>query len=105
MARILIVEDEAMDRVLLGEALEGAGHELLFAPDGKVALRLWRESKVDLVVTDIVMPELDGLSLLEALKAEDPEVIVIAVSGITARDLNKAARHGAYAILTKSTGL
>ena len=101
MARILIVDDDEMDRALLAEVLQKAGHEPLFAPDGKVALGIWRNSKVDLVVTDIVMPELDGLELLKSLKVEDPKARVIAVSGVSAEKLNKAARSGAFAILTK----
>jgi len=101
MARILIVDDEEMDRVLLAEFLVRAGHEPLFAPNGETALRIWKKGQVDLVVTDIVMPGINGLELLEALKAEDPWVRVIAISGITAKKLNEAARSGALAILTK----
>ena len=101
MAKILIVDDEEMDRVLMAEVLQDAGHEPLFASDGNTALRIWKDSPVDLVVTDIVMPELDGLELLEAVKLDDPGVPVIAISGISAKSLNKAARIGAAAILTK----
>jgi CheY-like chemotaxis protein len=101
MARILIVDDEEMDRLLLAEVLQEAGHEPLFAPDGLQALQIWRNSSIDLVVTDIVMPELDGLELLRTLLSEDPGAPVIAISGITAKNLNKAAASGAYAILTK----
>ncbi len=101
MARILIVDDEEMDRVVLASMLQDAGHESLFAADGHAALKIWRSTAVDLVVTDIVMPELSGLELLETLKREDPAVRVIAVSGISAKSLNKAARSGALAILTK----
>lgn len=101
MAKILIVDDEEMDRVLLSEVLHQAGHEPLFAPNGQAALRIWRKTPIDLVVTDIVMPDLNGLELLEALKEEDPWVRVIAISGVTAQMLNEASRAGALAILTK----
>ena len=101
MARILIVDDEEMDRVLLSQVLHQAGHEALFAPNGNAALRIWKKSPVDLVVTDIVMPGLDGLELIEALKEEDPWIRVIAISGVTAKKLNEAAQAGALAILTK----
>jgi CheY-like chemotaxis protein len=101
MARILIVDDEEMDRVMLADVLETAGHISLFASDGRSALKIWRESSVDVVVTDMVMPALDGLGLLEAMRAEDPDVKVIAISGITAKNLNKAGLMGAHAILTK----
>jgi CheY-like chemotaxis protein len=101
MARILIVDDEEMDRVLLAGVLADAGHEPLFASDGRSALKIWRESRIDVVVTDMVMPELDGLGLLEAIRGEDPDARVIAISGITARGLNKAGWMGAQAILTK----
>lgn len=101
MAKILIVDDEEMDRILIAEVLRDAGHEPLFAPDGNQALSIWRNSSIDLVVTDLVMPDLDGLDLLEALVKEAPDSPVIAISGISAKNLNKAARAGAYAVLTK----
>ena len=101
MARILIVDDEEMDRILIAEVLRDAGHDPLFAPDGRQALQIWENSSVDLVVTDIVMPELDGLALLESLLGKDPNTPVIAISGVTAKDLNAAARKGAFAVLTK----
>jgi len=101
MAKILIVDDEEMDRVILSQILHQAGHEPLFASSGEAALRIWKRNPVDLVVTDIVMPELNGLELLKRMKEEDPWVRVIAISGVTAKKLNEAARAGALAILTK----
>jgi two-component system NtrC family response regulator len=101
MAKILIVDDDELDRLMLSEVLHQAGHEPLFAPNGQAALKIWRKSNVDLVVTDIIMPELNGLELLQTMLREDPQVRVIAISGITAKKLNQAARAGALAILTK----
>jgi CheY-like chemotaxis protein len=101
MARILIVDDDEMDRVLLSQALHRAGHEPLFAPNGKAALRIWKRNPADLVVTDIAMPELDGLELIEALRLEDPWVRVIAISGVSADKLQSAERIGAVATLVK----
>jgi len=101
MPRILIVDDDPMHRALISDALTGAGHESLFASDGQEAIEVCRDTHVDLVVTDMVMPELDGLELLKALGEAYPELPIIAVSGISAAKLNLSARFGAHAILIK----
>jgi CheY-like chemotaxis protein len=67
MPRILIVDDDPMQRALISDTLEDAGHETIFAADGRAALETYRDTVVDLVVTDMVMPGLDGLELLKAL--------------------------------------
>ena len=91
MARILIVDDEEMDRLLLAEVLQEAGHELLFAPDGHQALKLWRNSSIDLVVTDIVMPDLSGPELARHLRPFFPKMKVLYITGYTDSVI---ARHG-----------
>jgi two-component system NtrC family response regulator len=101
MPKILIVDDDPMQRALISNAVTGAGHEALFASDGQEALEVCRDTQVDLVVTDMVMPELDGLELLKALMEAYPEIPVIAVSGTSAAKLNLSARFGAHAILIK----
>jgi CheY-like chemotaxis protein len=101
MAKILIVDDDEMDRVLISQALREAGHEPLFAPNGRAALHIWRRNPADLVVTDIAMPELNGLELIEELRMEDPWARIIAISGVSADKLTTAQRHGAIATLTK----
>ena len=101
MAKILIVDDDEMDRVLISQSLAAAGHEPLFAPNGKAALRIWRRNPADLVVTDIAMPDLNGLELIEALRLEDPWVRIIAISGVAADKLHSAEQIGALATLVK----
>src|SRR5678815_838620 len=74
---ILVVDDEDEFRETLCEALEDAGHSLREASDGAAALNLIRTQRVDVVVTDIQMPKLDGLGLFARLKQEFPDVEVI----------------------------
>ena len=64
MATILVIEDQEPVRALLRRALEGAGHEVLEASNGRLGLALYRASAADLVITDIVMPEMDGLEMM-----------------------------------------
>ena len=96
MARVLVVDDEELVRTMLREVLERAGYEVIDAPDGKVAARLYREKPADLLIVDILMPEKDGLETIIDLCGEFPDVKIIAVSGggVTGRlDLLPAAEH------------
>lgn len=95
MARILIVDDDEMDRLFERTILQDAGHDLLFASDGEAALRLYRENDVDLVVTDLAMPRVGGLRLIRELREEDPDVRIIAVSGVSPEHLPAAEDMGA----------
>jgi len=63
VARILVVDWEEEERVYLWSVLEDEGHELLFAADGQAALQVWRDNDVDLVTTELYLPELNGLRL------------------------------------------
>ncbi len=76
MATILVVDDEAHIRDVVRYALERDGHRVVTAGDGEEALARVREGGVDLVVLDVVMPELDGLSVCRRLRAEHPLPIV-----------------------------
>lgn len=81
MARILIVDDDPISaRVLEGMVAE-EGHAAKTAENGVQALNLYRESPFDVVITDIFMPEKEGLELVRELRAMDPDARVIAVSG------------------------
>jgi len=81
MATILIIDDEEIIRALLRSALEAAGYEVTEAANGREGLELFRHRSIDLVITDIVMPELNGLDMLLELTREFLQAKVIAISG------------------------
>ena len=81
MATILVIDDQEPIRVLLRIALEGAGHEVLEASNGRRGLAVYRASAADLIITDIVMPEVDGLEMMLELTRNFFNVKVIAISG------------------------
>ncbi len=104
MARILLIEDNDSVRTVLREALELAGHTVIEARNGAEGLALFPQAGADLVITDIVMPDKDGLDVLAALREQVPPVNIIAISG--ARDsaedyLDLAHRMGAMKVLLK----
>ena len=69
-ATILIVDDSATMRALVRSALEADAHVTVEAPNGAAALSMLAHTAVDLVITDVLMPELDGLSLTRALRTD-----------------------------------
>ena len=81
MARILIVDDEELVRLTLRQALEKERHELVDATNGEEALRLLRRRAVDLVITDIIMPEKEGIETIREIRQDYPETKIIAISG------------------------
>ncbi len=81
MAQILLVEDEDRMAATLRKALERAGHSVLTAGDGRDALGIMQTSKVDLVVADIVMPNVDGLELITEIRRTDQTTKILAISG------------------------
>jgi CheY-like chemotaxis protein len=101
MARILIVDDDESDRLFERAVLQDKGHELWFASDGEVALSSYKNHGIELVITDLHMPKLNGLRLIRALKEWDPDALVIAVSGVSADQLDIAAEYGAVRTLFK----
>ena len=101
VARILIVDDDAIDRMIMESLLGDEGHELAFAEDGAAALALYQKRAFDLVLTDLVMPKLNGLRLIKELIASDPGALIIAVSGTSPDQLPRAEDYGAIGVLTK----
>jgi DNA-binding response OmpR family regulator len=81
MACIILIEDSNNFRGILKKALEYEGHEVLDAQDGKYGERLYREGHADLVITDILMPEKDGLEIIIELRRDFPDIKILAISG------------------------
>jgi two-component system nitrogen regulation response regulator NtrX len=101
VAKILIVDWEEEERVYLWSVLEEAGHDLLFAADGEAALEVWRDKALDLVITELYLPELNGLRLIKELVARNPGALILAISEISADQLDLAEDYGACKILSK----
>ncbi len=85
--RILLVDDEEGIRKVLGISLEDSGYDVLKAENGEAALDLFLKHRPSIVLTDIKMPGMDGISLLKAIKAEDPDTEVIMITGHGDMDL------------------
>jgi YesN/AraC family two-component response regulator len=105
MARILIIDDEPQIRSMLKLMLERDGYEVAEAPDGIEGIRIYRQNPADLIITDLIMPNKDGIGVIIDLKKEFPNVKIIALSG---GGLNKpegylkgAKKLGAACTLTK----
>ena len=81
METILVIDDQEAIRSLLRRTLEAAGYEVLEASNGRLGLELYRERPADLIITDIFMPEMNGLDLLLELTRNTRHVKVIAMSG------------------------
>lgn len=81
MARILVIDDEAPIRHVLRQALELRGHTVVEAQNGAIGLRLFQTEPADLVITDILMPEVEGLECIMKLRKISPDLRIIAMSG------------------------
>lgn len=81
MARILVIDDEESLRSLLRRALARAGHEIVEAGDGREGLGVAQVTPVDLVITDIIMPEMEGIDFILHLHRSSPTTPIIAMSG------------------------
>lgn len=81
MARILIIDDDETILSVFQRFLSGNGYDVDLASDGRKGLRVLEEKQVDLVVTDIMMPETDGLEVVMAIQGKPDKIPVIAMSG------------------------
>ncbi len=81
MARILIMDDDSLIRRLLRQVLEGEGYEVVEASDGTQGINLNRKMHCDLIITDIIMPEKEGIETIGELRREFKGIKIIAMSG------------------------
>ncbi len=81
MARILLIEDDSLFRGMLREALTRVGHEVTEAENGGVGLKTFASGTFDLVLTDLVMPEVEGIETIVKLRKQSPDIRIIAMSG------------------------
>ncbi len=102
MPQLLVIDDDAVTRELLTEVLQGEGYEVVACDSGPTALERAAHDQFDLAVTDIRMPEMDGIAVTRALKARQPDIQVIVMTAFgsveTAVD---AVRHGAFDYVSK----
>ena len=103
MANILIIDDEIPVRSLLRAVLERESHHVFEAPNGRAGLELYRERSFDLIITDLTMPEMDGLELISELTRGFLSVKVIAMTGGSESEirLDTAKLLGARSTLQK----
>ena len=102
MERVLIVDDEEQMRELLAKVLEKNGYQVTTAGDGGQALTLLEKEPMDLVVTDVRMPGLDGMEALKAIKELNPEIVVIIMTAFGSIDQAvQAVKEGAYDYINK----
>lgn len=105
MARVLVIDDDVLLRITLRRALEAEGYEVLEAADGSKGVSLYREHPTDVVLTDIFMPNQEGLETIMTLKRDFPDVRILAMSGGSVIEsetcLNMAKGLGAIRVYTK----
>lgn len=81
MPRILIIDDEKEICEMIRQKFEPEGYEVGSAPNGKVGLKLQKETPFDLVITDIFMPEKEGIETIRELRRDFPDLKIIAITG------------------------
>ena len=101
MARILVVDDDNLERTFAARVMAAGKHDAVFAEDGEAALVIYRGGGIDAVVTDLAMPRLNGLRLIQQLVEMDPDVRIVAVSGLNRDQLLIAEDYGASELLPK----
>jgi diguanylate cyclase (GGDEF)-like protein len=104
--RILVVDDDEQTREILVELVATLGYETGAAPGGREAVAILRRERYDLVLTDLVMPGMDGLELVREIKAIRPDVPVVVITGYSSvRSAVETVRAGAFDYIEKPASL
>ena len=103
MARLLVIEDQAAVREMVAIVLRSAGHTIVEASNGDDGLKTLTHEKVDLVLTDLVMPGTEGIATIREIRNLYPRMKIVAMSGTGAYALylHAASKLGADAVLGK----
>jgi diguanylate cyclase (GGDEF)-like protein/PAS domain S-box-containing protein len=100
--KVLFIDDDFTSRHIVSESLSSAGYDIETAIDGESGLKIFESHQFDIVITDLVMPEPDGLKVLQVIKRKSPQTPVIVLSGLGGfDDVRQALKLGAYDYLTK----
>lgn len=100
--KVLVVDDEEVIRDVCAQILTNEGYEVATASSGKQALRMVSEITYDAVVTDIMMPDMSGLELLEILRSTNLDVCMIVITGLGTFDMaTQSDRLGAHEFVVK----
>ncbi len=105
MATILVIDDDKSIQIVFKQFLERKGHDVLLADDGRQGMQLINQSDLDLIITDIMMPEMDGLEILLEIRNSKQTIPIIAISGgmrdLPLNFLSQAKLFGARQVLEK----
>jgi DNA-binding NtrC family response regulator len=102
MKRILIVDDDEQIRKLLVEYFRNLGYEVRFATNGAEALGKLSQNDIDCIISDLIMPDMDGLELLKQVRAQDSKIPFLLVTGYpTIETAIEVMKQGAYDYIAK----
>jgi len=105
MAKVLVIDDDPFVRKTIGRILACEDYQLIMAEDGREGLELFQREQPDLVITDIIMPDVEGIETIRKIRQMRPAVRIIAISGGgrfgVANFLEVAAKFGAHETIVK----
>ena len=106
MAKVLVIDDEPTVRTLLDMLLRPKGYEVMLADNGWTGLRLYRQEHPDVILLDLKMPKLDGITVLKKIRSVNPEQPVIVMTGDTSPEKEQQVRSlGVSEFIVKGSSL